>query len=186
MNLLGGRRPVEGGVQRRWHVEPDHHRHGRSAAGLGLTSSTPTDFDTNASINTHPRRPEGRDRHPARRGVELRFEPVGRSDPPGLHQEHDQHPRRPVLRTSPSPTPTRKPPTCSPCRPASSCLRPPCRWPRRPTRTCSACSSNPARIGSTEGGPRPAFSVSARQPSIDGVALSCDRANGTFGASAER
>ena len=39
-----------------------------------------------------------------------------------------------------SPTPTRKARTCSPCRPASSCPRPPCRSPRRPTRRCSGCS----------------------------------------------
>ena len=98
-----------------------------------------------------------RARHAAVAGVVLRLEPVDRAEPPGLHQEHDQHAARPARRTSTSPTPTRKRPTCSPCRPASSCPRRRCRWPRRPTRPCCACSKPNSRRTRRKGGLRPAF-----------------------------
>ncbi len=57
---------------------------------------------------------------------------------------------------------TRKAPTCSHCRPASSCPPPPCRSPRRPARPCSACSSNPQAGQQRNGGTKvPPFSFCA-------------------------
>ncbi len=69
------------------------------------------------------------------------LQPVGRADPPGLHQGDDQHAADRLRPVSPWPTRTRKAPTCSRCRPASSCRPPRCRSRRRPTRTCCGCSA---------------------------------------------
>ena len=69
------------------------------------------------------------------------LQPVDRADPPGLHQGDRQHVADRFVGPHDRRLRTKKAPTCSPCRPASSCPRPLCRSPRRPTRTCSSCSN---------------------------------------------
>ena len=95
-----------------------------------------------APTSRRQRRPDGRPDHAALPGPGVRLEPVDRADPPGLHQGDDQHAADRRRLRSRSPIPTKRAPTCSPCRPASSFRPPPCRSPRRPARPCSACSSN--------------------------------------------
>jgi flagellin len=61
-----------------------------NAAGLGLTALSAGDFDANADINATLSDLKGGIDTLRYAGLEVRFEPVGRRDPSGLHQEHDQ------------------------------------------------------------------------------------------------
>ncbi len=59
---------------------------------LGITMAEDADFDSDDQHRHDARRPAGSPRHPAFAGFELRFEPVDRRKPHGLHQGDDQHP----------------------------------------------------------------------------------------------
>ena len=76
--------------------------------------------------------------------AELQF--VHRADPSGIHQRDGQHPAIQVLTALRWPTATKKARTCLPCKPASSFRPPPCRWLRRPIKTCCDCSNRRVQL----------------------------------------
>ena len=61
-----------------------------NAAGLGITASA-NDFQTDIDVNARSTDLTSALEHAAFAGGGVRFEPLGRADPPGLHQGDGQH-----------------------------------------------------------------------------------------------
>ena len=137
-----GRRLVDGELQRRRHVEHDHHGrrlHQRQCQPAEHQLRPATGKPARPSTWRAPTSPRRLPRCVRNR------RPSARTCRPCRSARTSRRRRSTRCRTVRQPlrwrTRTKKARTCSPCRHASSCRPQRCRSPRRPTRTCCACSN---------------------------------------------